>query len=107
MSWYTSAKLWSFVGGIGATIIGGLVAKAPKTREYAVKAVAKGMEVQQLCTEGVQTFKEDAEDLAAQAREQAKAEAALADRRAQIEKRIREQVEAEMAAEEAAAAEGK
>lgn len=100
MSWYTSGKLWSFVGGVGATIIGGLVAKAPKTREYAVKAVAKGMEAQQYVTENVQSVKEDAEDLAAEARAKAKEAAELADRRAKIEARIREQVEAEMAAEE-------
>ena len=100
MSWYTSTKLWSFVGGVGATIIGGLVAKAPKTRECAVKVVAKGMEAQQFCNEGVQSIKEDAEDLAAEARKKARLEAELADRRAKIEARIREEVEAEMKAEE-------
>ena len=105
MAWYTSGRLWCFVGGVGATLIGGLVAKAPKTREIAVKVVSKGMEAQQFCTENVQTLKEDAEDLAAEARKKAKLEAELADKRAAMEKRIREQVEAEMAAEEEKAAE--
>ena len=102
MSWYTSAKLWSFVGGIGAAIVGGLAYKSPQVREFAINAVAKGMQVQATAQENIQSLKDDAEDLAEQARRQAKIDAARADRRAAIEARIREQVEAEMAAEDAA-----
>ena len=105
MSWYTSPKFWSFVGGIGATLAAGAVCSCSKTRELAVKAVAKGMEVKQNASESLQSFKDDAADLAEEARQQAKVDAAAADRRAAIEARIREQVEAEFAAEEAAAAE--
>lgn len=104
MSWYTSGKLWSFVGGVAAAGVASFVSKQPKTREIAVATVAQGMRLQQACADGIQSIKEDAEDLAAEARETAKAQAAEADRRAQIEARVREQVEAEFAAEDAKAA---
>ncbi len=103
MSWYTNPKVWSFVGGIGAAVVGSAICGAKKTRELAVSAVAKGMQVQQDCQESLQSFKDDANDLAEEARRQAKIDAAREDRRAKIEARIREQVEAEMAAEDEAA----
>lgn len=98
MSWYTSAKFWCFVGGAAATAAGTAVCKAKKSRELAVKAIAKGMQIQQDASEGLQSIKDDAADLAEEARRQARIDAERADRRAQIEARIREQVEAEMAA---------
>lgn len=101
MSWYTNPKVWSFVGGIGATVVGAAVCKTKKTRELAVAAVAKGIEIQQCANEGIQSIKDDANDLAEKARRKAAEDAALADLRAQIEARVREQVEAEMAAETA------
>lgn len=103
MSWYTSSKLWCFVGGVAAAGIGTLIAKAPKTREYAVSALAKGMEMQQTCNENIKSIKDDAADMAEEALQQSRADAAREDRRAEIEARIREQVEAELAAEEEAA----
>lgn len=101
MSWYTSGKFWSFVGGVGAAALAKVIAAQPQTRKFAVSAVAKGIECKQIADDSIQSFKEDAEDLAAEARQKALAEAELADRRALIEKRVREQVEAELAAEEA------
>lgn len=100
MSWYTSAKFWSFVGGVAAAGVGSAICGAKKTRELAVAAVAKGMQIQQNCSEGMQSIKDDAADMAEEARQQAKIDKARADRRAQIEAKIREQVEAEMAAED-------
>ena len=47
MSWYTSAKFWSFVGGAAAAVAGTAVCKCRKSRELAVQAVAKGMQLQQ------------------------------------------------------------
>ena len=105
MSWYTSSKLWCFIGGAAAAGVGALIAKAPKTRECAVTALAKGMELQQTCNENIQSIKEDAADMAEEALQQSKADAAREDRRVEIEARIREQVEAELAAEEKAAQE--
>lgn len=100
MAWYTSGKFWSFVGGVAAAGIGSAICGSKKCRELTVAAVAKGMQVKQDASEGLQSIKDDAADLAEEARQQAKIDAARADRRAQIEARIREQVEAEMAAEE-------
>lgn len=105
MSWYTSAKFWSFVGGAAAAVAGTAVCKCRKSRELAVQAVAKGMQLQQGAAEGLQSIKDDAADLAEEARRQAEIDAERADRRAKIEARIREQVEAELEAEDRAAAE--
>lgn len=102
MSWYTSSKFWSFVGGAAAAAIAGIAAKQPETRKAAVSVVAKGLEIQQICNEEVQSMRDEAEDLAADARKKAKMQQAKADRRAAIEARIREQVEAELAEAEAA-----
>lgn len=104
MSWYTSPKFWSFVGGAVTACAAGAICSAKKTRELAVQAVAKGMVVKQNCSESLQSFKDDAADLAEEARQKAKVDAAREDRRAQIEARIREEVEAEMAAEDEAEA---
>lgn len=104
MAWYTNPKIWSFVGGIGAAAVGAVVCKADKTRELTVAAVAKGMQVQAKANEGLQSLKDDAADLAEEARRKAELDAERADRRAAIEARIREQVEAEMAAEDEKAA---
>ena len=104
MSWYTSGRFWCFVGGIAVAGVGSLIAKAPKTRECAVNALAKGMEWQQVANESIQSIKDDAADMAEEARQQSKIDAAREDRRAEIEAKIREQVEAELAKEEEAAA---
>ena len=71
MTWYKSPKFWSFVGGIGAAAAGTVVCKAKKTRELAVCVVSKGMQIQQKASEGVQSIKDDAEDLAEEARRKA------------------------------------
>lgn len=103
MSWYKNSKLWSFIGGVGAVLVGGAVVSAEATRKAVVSVMAKGMQVGQDCSEGFQSLKDDASDLAAEARMRAREQAAQDDRRAQIEERVRVQVEAEMAAEQAAA----
>lgn len=102
MSWYKSSKLWSFIGGAGAVLIGSAVVSAEATRKAVVSVMAKGMQVGQDCLAQFQSIKDDASDLAAEARMRAREQAALDDRRAQIEERVRAQVEAEMAAEQAA-----
>lgn len=106
MSWYTNAKVWSFVGGAAAAFVGSAVATLPQTRDVVVRIVAKGMEVQQCASEEIQNIRDEATDIAEEARRQARIDAARADKRAQIEARIREQVEAEMAAEDEKEAEG-
>ncbi len=104
MSWYTSPKFWTFVGGMVSAGVLGVAAKEPKVRQAAVTVVAKGMECQQACSESFQNFKDDASDMAEEARRQAKLDAASQDRKAKIEARVREIVEKEFAEEEAKAA---
>lgn len=100
MSWYTNAKLWSFVGGVAAACAGAAVSQSKAARSAAVTVLSKGMMAKEDAQECLQSIKDDAEDACADARAAAKKEAALSARRAEIEARIRAQVEAEMAAEE-------
>lgn len=104
MSWYTNSKVWAFVGGVAASVIGGSLAKNPAVRKIAVDGVAKGMLAKETYQETVQSIKDDAEDVCADARIEAKAKAKREARMAEMEERIREQVEAEMQAEEEAEA---
>ncbi len=97
MCWYTSSKLWAFVGGIAAAGIASGAVKCPKCREAAVKGVSRGILVKEQVEAKLQSVKDDAEDLCAEARQEAKVAAELAAKRAEIEARIRALVEAEMA----------
>ena len=97
-------KLLLFAGGALASGVVQAVAKQPKVREAMVNCVAKGMQIKADADEALQNIKDDAEDVCADARYEAKVKAATEARRAQIEERIRAEVEAEMAAETEAAA---
>ena len=95
-------KLIAFAGGAVASGIIQAVAKQPKVREAVVSCVAKGMQIKADADEALQNIKDDAEDVCADARYEAKVKAATEARRAEIEERIRAQVEAELAEEEEA-----
>lgn len=96
-------KLIAFAGGAVATGVVSALSKQPKVREAAVNCVAKGMQIKADADEALQGIKDDAEDVCADARFEAKVKAETAARRAKIEERIRAEVEAELAKEAEAA----
>lgn len=102
MAWYTSKKLWSFIGGAAASLIVERIAKVPCVRDAAVKASSKVIIAKENCDAALQSFKDDTEDLCEDAREDARIKAEAAEKAAQIEARIRAEVEAELAAEASA-----
>lgn len=61
-----------FIGGAVAGILGLKIAKCPKTRELTVKTIAKGLKVKDCVEEQVTNIREDAEDIYAAAKEEAK-----------------------------------
>ncbi len=93
-------KLYAFLGGVAATILGSAVVKSKQVRKLAVNGVAKGMIVKANAEEAMQSVKDDAEDLVADAKQEARIDAELAEKRIEIEKRVRKQVEEEMKKEE-------
>lgn len=86
----------AFAGGALAAGVAQVVSKQPAVRQALVNAVACGMQLKAETDEALQSIKDDAEDVYADARRQAKVDAAIAARRAEIEERVRAQVEAEM-----------
>ncbi|MDO4399769.1 MAG: DUF1490 domain-containing protein [Coriobacteriia bacterium] len=97
-------KLIAFAGGALATGVLNVASKSPRVRGAMVNCVAKGMQFKAEADEALQNIKDDAEDVCADARYEARVKAAMDARRAEVEERIRAEVEAQMA-EEAALAE--
>lgn len=60
------------IGGAVAGIVGYKVVSAKKTRQLAVKTLAKGLQTKDVIDEKVANFREDAEDIYACAKEEAK-----------------------------------
>ncbi|MFI3324649.1 MAG: DUF6110 family protein [Clostridia bacterium] len=60
------------IGGAIAGILGYKIAKCPKTREVAVKTIAKGLQAKDCVEEKVANIREDAEDLYSAAKIEAK-----------------------------------
>lgn len=58
---------WSFVAGIVATVAGIQIAKSPKTRDFMVSTLAKGMKLQHDAQEAIQNMREEAEDIVVEA----------------------------------------
>lgn len=56
-------KLWYAIGGAAATVIGGKILKAKKTREIAVSGLAKGMKLRNDAKESLQNMKDEAADI--------------------------------------------
>ena len=88
-------KLYAFVGGVAATIASAALVRSKKVRKFAVDSVAHGMIFKANAEEAMQSIKDDAEDIVADAKQEAKIDAELQAKRAEIERRVREQVEAE------------
>lgn len=92
-------QVWAFVGGVAASgLIAGL-AQAKCVRGALVSATAKAMIVKDNVAGAVQSIKDEAEDVTADAREEAKLISLQAEKEAEIEKRVRAEVEKEMAKE--------
>lgn len=92
-------QVWAFVGGVAASgLIAGL-AQAKCVRGALVSATAKAMIVKDNVAGAVQSIKDEAEDVTADAREEAKLISLQAEKEAEIEKRVRAEVEQEMAKE--------
>lgn len=60
-----------FLVGAVAGLVGLKVVKAPKVREVTVKTIAKGLQAKDAMDEQVSNFREEVEDVYAQAKEQA------------------------------------
>lgn len=103
MKWFKNPYLLSAVGGAGAMALAALVGKAPRTRAFAVQALAKSLQLKQDAEAAYQNVKDEALDVVELARQEAQRAAAEADKRAAIEERVRALVEAELAATDAAA----
>lgn len=88
-------EAWCFVGGLAAAAVVAGLSRTECVRNGLVKATAQGMILKDNVSEAVQSIKDDAEDLTADAREEAKRITAEAEMRAEIEKRVREEVEKE------------
>ena len=74
MKFYKDKKFLCFVGGFAAAIVGGKIARCPKTRVLCVNGLAKGMKLHQDAKVSFQNMKEDAADLCHEARQQAQGE---------------------------------
>ncbi len=68
---FKNEKFWLVAAGAAGAIIGGKILKSPKTRELAVKGLAKGMMFQNDAKETFANMKEEAEDICYEARQKA------------------------------------
>jgi hypothetical protein len=66
-----SAKVLSFIGGMAAAVVGTKILKSDLVRKGAVKALAKGMKLQQDAMSAFEAMKEEAQDLCYEAKKQA------------------------------------
>ena len=60
---FKNKLLWSFVGGVAATVAGSKFAKSDCARKAAVKSVATGMQVKDQVLVSYDTIVEDAKDI--------------------------------------------
>ena len=97
MKFLKCKQLWAFFGGVVASGAIAGIAKAKCVRGAVVKATAQGMIIKDNVSEVVQSIKDEAEDITADAREAAKQISLEAAKEAEIEKRVREEVEKEFA----------
>lgn len=64
-------KLWYFLAGMAAAIVGKRVLASKKTRQLAVTGLAKGMKLQSDAMEAFQNMKDEAADICYDAKMQA------------------------------------
>lgn len=65
---FKNKLLWSFVGGVAATVVGNKFVKSDCARNIAVKSVATGMQVKDNALATYDTIVEDAKDIYAEAK---------------------------------------
>ena len=65
---FKNKLLWSFVGGVAATVAGSKFAKSDCARKAAVKSVATGMQLKDQALASYDTIVEDAKDIYAEAK---------------------------------------
>ena len=63
---FKNKLLWSFVGGVAATVAGSKFAKSDCARKVAVKSVATGMQLKDRALVSYDTIVEDAKDIYAE-----------------------------------------
>ncbi|MDO4830570.1 MAG: DUF1490 family protein [Clostridia bacterium] len=68
---YKNEKFWCVVAGAAAVIVGKKVLKSEKTRECAVKGLAKGMKLQQDAKAVFQNIQDEASDICYDAKKKA------------------------------------
>jgi hypothetical protein len=71
INYIQNKKLLSFIGGVAFATIGAKILKSDIVRKGAVKALAKGMKVQQDAMSAFESMKEEAQDLCYEAKQQA------------------------------------
>lgn len=65
---FKNKLLWSFVGGVAATVAASKFAKSDCARKAAVKSVATGMQLKDQALASYDTIVEDAKDIYAEAK---------------------------------------
>jgi hypothetical protein len=99
-----SDEFWWFVGGIAATCVAQSLARNEKVQEGAYRAsvatTVRGIQVRDAIQETAQDIKDGADDMYTDASAIAKEKQMIAQKRAEIERRVRAMVEAEMAEDE-------
>ncbi|MDO4851051.1 MAG: hypothetical protein Q4A93_04240 [Actinomycetota bacterium] len=105
---FLEESAWWFIGGMAAAIVGRGIVTNDKVQDGAYKgAVActtAGIQVRDRVLETAQNIKDGANDIYEEASEEVKQRNLAAQKRAEIERRVREKVELEIAEEEAALA---
>ncbi|MFV0440115.1 MAG: DUF6110 family protein [Lachnospirales bacterium] len=69
--WIKNEKTIAFAGGVAAGVVALATLKAKKTRELAVKGLAKGIIIKDSVVEEISNIREEADDICAEAREEA------------------------------------
>lgn len=93
MSW---TKIGLFAGGVVAGAVVKLATETPLVRQAAVGTVAKVLEINDGVQKVTQDIMDEADDVRAEAVRQRKIDAAVAERMAELESGIREEVVAEV-----------
>lgn len=74
---FKNKLLWSFVGGVAATVAGSKFAKSDCARKAAVKSVATGMQLKDQALVSYDTIVEDAKDIYAEVKSKKEAKGAV------------------------------
>ncbi|MDO5712840.1 MAG: DUF1490 domain-containing protein [Tissierellia bacterium] len=69
---FLNKKVLSFIGGVASTVVVDKVLKSKAAHDGAVKIMAKAINLKKSAAETYESMKEDADDLAFEAREEAR-----------------------------------